>query len=193
MTALTLESLGLSKEQLQEMLLDRMVEQAMVGVSYDEDGNEYRQDSSFAGQLKKMIYAKITASIQELAEKHVLPNVGQYIENLTLQTTNQWGEKKGAPVTFIEYLVHRADAYMREEVDNSGKSKEEAGYHWSKCSTRVTFLINQHLHYSIHEACKQMLGTSQATVAKAIEEAVKVQLGNIVTQFNLSVKATEKR
>lgn len=192
MTAITLESLGLSKEQLQEMLLEKMVEQALVGISYDDEGDAYRTDTSFATQLKKRVREQIDASINALAAQHVLPNVAQYIENLTLQATTSWGEKKGEPMTFVQYLTSRAEAYMQEQVDFDGKAKGQDSYgSWTGKQTRLVHLIHQHLHYTIQEAVKTGLGIGQKAVAEAIQSTVKAQLANMVTQFKLGVEVKD--
>jgi hypothetical protein len=110
MTALTIEALGLSKDELIERLIDKAAEDLLSDRTYDEDGEPYgRRHSQFRAALDKRIAERIDKAIDEIAAKNVLPNVAAYVEGLCLQATNEWGEKKGAPVTFIEYLVKRAE------------------------------------------------------------------------------------
>jgi len=143
---LTLESLGFTKEELQNRVIEQLCREVMVERGVDDEGNEGGKfPSRIAEQLKQVVKDQINATIASIAEKHILPNVHAYIENLTLQETNRWGEKTKTPVTFIEYLTARAEAYLKEEVNFEGKNKEEAGgYSWSKSQTRIAHLVHRH-------------------------------------------------
>lgn len=188
MNAITLESLGFTKEDLQERVIDRLCGQILSGKSFDEDGNEEYNDSQFKKQLEERLRKHVTETVNGLAERHVLPNVTQYIENLVLQTTNKWGEKTGTPVTFIEYLVQRAEAYIQEDVNYNGKTRSEDSYSWSKNTTRIAYMIHEHLQYSIHTAMKKALDTANSAIAGGIEKAVKIQLEQLVNGLQVAVK-----
>lgn len=190
-----LSELGFTKEDLQERVIERLCDQLLSGTLIDDEGQPYREDSQFKKKLDKAIIAHIDGSIAKLAETHILPKLDSLIENLTLQQTNDWGEKVGKPVTFIEYLAQRADAYMREEVDYNGRSRDEAqrrgdGYYWKASGTRVAVLIKSHLHYSIESAMKQALATANQSIVGGLEGAVKVALQNV--QDKLAVKVETK-
>lgn len=184
-----LQELGFTKEELQERVIDKIVQRVMNSTEYNYDSDsEYLGDSQFARDLQKRVKEQIDASINDLAAKHVLPNVAKYIEELTLQTTNQWGERVGTPVTFIEYLTQRAEAYMTEKVSFDGKAKTEAnGYSWNGTQTRITYLVHQHLHYSIETAMKQALQIANSAIASGIQETVKQKLGEISSSLKVSV------
>lgn len=188
MNAVTLESLGFTKEDLQERLIERLSEQILAGKQFDEDGEECYDDSQFKKQLEERLRKHVTETISNIAEKHVLPNVTQFIENLVLQTTNKWGEKQGAPVTFIEYLVQRAEAYIQEEVNYQGKTKAEDSYSWSKNTTRINFLIERHLQYHMNTAMTQALKVANESIAGGIEKAVKIQLEQILGGIKCAVQ-----
>jgi len=186
--SLDIESLGFTKEELQERVIERICTQLMESVGCDEDGEEYPVSSTFRKAIDAKIKKHIDETISALADKHVLPNVAQYIENLTLQQTNQWGQKTAESITFIEYLVKRAEAYMQEKVDYSGKSKEESGsYSFNGAQTRITYLINQHLQYSIETAMKSALQVANSAISKGIQETVKFKLEEIVAGLKVQV------
>jgi len=111
------------------------------------------------------------------------------IENLTLQETNKWGEKTGTPVTFIEYLVKRADAYLIEPVNYDGKSKEEVGgYSFSGAQSRITHMVHKHLHYSIETAMKNALSQVNAALSGGIQATVKTKIDEIVSSIKINMK-----
>lgn len=188
MSAITLESLGFSQKELQERVVEKLCEQVLRSVGYDEDGDEIDVDSKLSQTIEKRVKAHIDATINGLAEKHVLPNVATYIENLTLQATNKWGERRGEKVTFIEYLTQRAEAYMQEEVNYEGKPKGTDSYSWHGTQTRLTHMVNQHLHYSIETAMKSALQIANSAIAKGIEETVKIKLGEVTASLKVSTE-----
>lgn len=184
-----LQALGFTQEELQERVVERICEQLLTSIDYDPDsGDEYPVASRFQQAVKDMVKKRVDDTINALAERYLLPNVAQYIETLTLQQTNQWGEAKGAPVSFTEYLVQRAQAYMQEEVDNYGKTKAEAGGSWyGTKQTRITFLINQHLHTSIETAMKDSLKIGMGELAKGLHETTRHKLNEIAASMKVSV------
>jgi hypothetical protein len=186
----TLESLGISKDAIEQKLIEHLAQELLTEIQYDyNDDSEYRARSSLAKKLDALVKNHIDTTINALAEKHVLPNVSSYIENLTLQTTNQWGEKKGAPVTFIEYLTQRAEDYMQEKVSYDGKSKSESGpYSWNGTQTRITHMVHQHLHHSIETAMKQALQIATSGIATGLQETVKTKLAEVSQRLKVEVK-----
>jgi hypothetical protein len=185
-----IESLGFSQEELQERVISKICETLLSSIEYDpEDGEEYPVASKFKNAIEARIKKQVDETINALAEKYVLPNVSAYIETLTLQQTNQWGEKQHVPVTFIEYLVKRAENYLQEKVSYDGKTKEESGgYSWNGTQTRVTHLIHVHLQHSIKIAMESALKVANNAIAGGIESAVKIKLGEITEKLKVEVK-----
>lgn len=187
---LDLQSLGFTKEELQERVVERICDQLLTTLDYDPDSDtEQPVASRFQQAIKDMVKKRIDTTINTLAERYVLPNVAQYIEDLTLQQTNQWGEKQGAPVTFVEYLVRRAQAYMQEEVNHDGKSKAESdSYSWHGAKqTRITFLIERHLHHSIETAMKDSLKVATGEIARGLHETTRIKLNEIAAGMKVAV------
>jgi hypothetical protein len=188
-SAISFEALGLTKEDLQERVIERIVEKSLLTLSFadPESDDTVQVPSVLSKQIDKRIKEHIEATINALAEKHILPNVSQYIENLTLQKTTEWGEKVGKPMTFLEYMIQRAEAHIQEPVDRSGQTKEQAGYNWSKSTTRIAFLVNSHLQYNIETAMKQALTTANAAIVGGIEQAVKIKLDEVAKSMKVNV------
>lgn len=185
-----LEAIGLTQEEVQQRVIERICSNLLTGESYDEDGTPFADDSELAKKLTAAVRKQVDDTINLLATKHVLPNVAQYIESLTMQATNQWGEKTGKKTTFIEYLAQRAEAYMQEQVDYNGKSKAESrdGYSWKGTQTRITALVNEHLHYSIKTAMEYALKDANSKIAGGIMEAVKIKLNEVAALLRVEVK-----
>lgn len=192
--SINLKDLGLNQEQLQEMVVNRISEQVLnsTGLYYSEDEDreiEVPEESSFAKKLNKEVRTRIDEAIQRLAEKHIFPQVAAYVENLTLQETNKWGEATGQKITFVEYLTQRAEGYLREKVDYDGKSKKERdGYSWSGTQTRITHLVNKHLHYTIEQAMKDAVRNANTVIAEGLVETTKIKLEEIARTLRVSIK-----
>lgn len=183
-----LEALGITKEVLIDRIINKIADDLLSGEVFDEDGNEFKTTSNFHRQLRELIQKRINTKVSELGEKYVMPKVDALVEGCVLQKTNQWGEKQGEPVTFIEYMIQRADQYMREEVDYEGKTRDEKrGYSWTKDSTRVVYSINKHLQSSIDTALKTALADANRSIVGGIEGAIKESLKNIQEKIKVGI------
>lgn len=187
MPELTVEALGFTNEELQERVVDRIVSQFMSKTGYDDEGNEYNSKSSLADRLQKAVVQRIDRAIADVIDIHILPNATTYVENITLQATNKWGERKGEKLTFIEYLVQRADAYLREEVDYQGKSKSQDSYNWKASQSRIAHLVHEHLHYAIETSMKQAVQDANNSIVKGLQETVKLKLAEVAAQLKVNV------
>lgn len=186
---LSLESLGISQEDLAERLVNKLAEGLLSSLDYDEDGYEFRGESPFAKKLNVMVKDRINALVEDLGNKHVLPRVTEMVEGLVLTETNRWGEKTGKSVTFTEYLVQRAEAYMVEPVDYNGKDKAGGDYNWKASTTRVGHLVHAHLRYSIETAMKAALADANSQIVTGLEGAVKIALGSVRDKLKVTVAA----
>lgn len=174
--AKTLELLGLTKAQLQEQVIGRMVEQLC---------DHLEPDIDIGDAVRKAINEKVAA----VAEEHVVPNVGKLIDAVTLQKTNEWGEKeKCGTKTFVEYLTARAEKYLQQPVDRSGDASR-SGY-GNKDHTRIVYLVNKQLSSTIQEAVKGTLkGINQAFV-DGVTETIKLQLTEAANNLEMQVVKT---
>ena len=191
---LTLESLGLTREELQERVIDTICTR-MLGAELEfcgEDGNTEAtfQSSKLADALRKTIRRKIDEGIAQLAERYVIPNAAALIERVSLGQTNLYGEKIGETVPFKEYLVKRAEAYMTEKVDWNGKAKSDhySASDFRPAGTRVAHMIHEYLHHHIKTAMEEALQTANNAIAKGIEETVKLKLAEILESIKCKVE-----
>jgi hypothetical protein len=174
MNKLDLEALGLDEEHLLDLVVDRISDSLL---------------SEFNGRLNTAISSRINKAVEKIADEHILPKVNQMVEEVTLQATNKWGEAKGEPLTFVEYLVERAENYIREEVNYEGKTKEEVNtYGWKGSQTRIAYMIHKYLQYSIERAMKEALRDIDSALVEGIEETVKIKLAEIQKAIKISVK-----
>ena len=181
MEKISLEALGFTKEELQ----NRVVSEAVKELLFDEaEGSE----TDLADKMRELIQERVEEKIASIAAKSVLPNVSTYIENLCLQETNKWGEKKGEKKTFTEYLISRAEEYLTEKVDYQGKTKKQSGgFSWSPNQTRIVHLVHEHLQYSISVAMQDALKHANQVIVGGIEEAVKLKLREISQKLSVKV------
>jgi uncharacterized membrane protein YheB (UPF0754 family) len=184
---LTLDALGFTREELAERIINTAADRLLVSYECDEDGEEYPAESRLAVQLQTLIKKRIDEQVTALADKHVLPHIAEFVETYSLQATNQWGEARGTKVSFTEYLIQRAEAYMTEQVNYDGKPKGTDSYNWAGRSTRVAYMIDKHLHYSIETAIKKALAELNSNVAKGLADATKLSIGEALEKLKVQV------
>jgi hypothetical protein len=185
---MNIEDLGFTKEELQERIVNQACSQVLRGTVCDEDGYEHSVDSTIAKTLKSLVMQRIDEQIENIAVQHILPNVTDYVQNVTLTETNKWGEKTGETLTFIEYMSKRAEDYLNEKVSFDGKSQSESNYNWKGTQTRITHLINSHFQYSISTAMSNALKNANNSIVGGIEGAVKLKLKEISDSLKINVK-----
>jgi hypothetical protein len=185
---LDIEALGFTKEELRQRVIDTIASNLLNELVSEPGGEEDYKQTKLAKQLKAAVMQRTDEAVAALADKYVIPNATQYLENLCLQETNKWGEKTQKKLTFIEYLVKRAEAYLTEEVSYDGKVKGQDGYQWRASGTRISYLIHSHLQYSIETAMKAALSDANKTIVGGLEQAVKIKLAEIAAQLKVDVK-----
>lgn len=189
MTAITFEALGFSKEQIAERIIDAAVDRMLHSRYQDEDGEDVIDVSEFQRRIEKKIVERIDAAVTRVADENIAPQVNSLIENIIIQQTNEWGEKRGQQMTLIQYLTSRAEAWMTEQVDYNGKPKGQDSYQWRPNTTRMAYMVNSHLQHSIESAMKDALAQANSTMAKGLHEACRVAINNVAAQFAIVAKA----
>lgn len=184
-----LEELGITRDELIERIVDRTADKALGFDPEDEDFGAISTES-LESRIQDAVRERIDNTVKSIADEHILPNAQQYIENVTLQHTNSWGEKKGESVTFREYLVQRAHDYMTEQVDHDGYAKGEKNSMggWRPYGTRIEHMIERHLKYHIHSAMEDAMKQANSSIAEGLNEAVRVKIDEIRNKIKVDVK-----
>jgi len=181
-----LESIGLTQEEIQSRVVSSIVDQILCSRYSDEDGCETKRQSEFAAELKKQAKEAIDAKVREIGDRFVVPEISTLVENICLQNTNQWGEAKGEPISFIEYLVKKAEEYIKEPVNHNGKSRSEDSYSWTAKTTRIVHLVESNLKYSIQTAMEKALKDANSNITGGIQAAVKMALSEAQAKLKIT-------
>ena len=187
----TLEALGVSTEDLTGRIVDQAVNALLYSNGFNpETEEEVTYESKFKREIENKIQKTVDAKIAAIAAQHILPRVGELIEAANMVQTNKWGEAKSAPMSFKEYIAHRADAYMCEEVDINGKSKGEGdSYSWRSCGPRLSVLMRSYIKDSMETAAKSAVNDINKVIAKNIEKAAKDAIAATAANIKVSVSA----
>ena len=196
MKTIKLEDLGIeiSEEKVLECAAELIARNAMSDVGrglYEEPADvlgDVSDTGHFRERLEKRVNEKIDEAIDNVAAKHVLPNIEEFIEGYCLQKTNEWGEAKGEPKTFTEYLVERTTQWIGEEVDHEGKAKNSRdSYHWRSKSTRMAFYVDKHLHFHMQRAMEAVVKSALPTLEKGLNEALAGNIKKALEQIRVAV------
>lgn len=192
----TLEALGISKEELAERIIESAVDQLLSSTGFNpETEEETRYESRFKREVEARVQKAVDAKIAALVEVHVLPRVGEMIESADMRKTNRYGEPQSPSMTFKEYIAHRADVYMTEDVDYHGQSKAdleakgESTYNWCNCGPRLTVLMRSYIRDSLETQAKAAIADVNKVIAKNIEQAARDAIAAAVTNLKVSVSA----
>lgn len=185
-----LKELGFTQAELQDKVIERLCDRLLNATNYDEDGDTWIGDSTFHTELNDRIQKAVDAKFDALAAEHVEPKLDERIQNLILQRTNEWGEKKGEPITLTEYLIQRAEHYMLEEVNHDGKAKRQDAYNWRRAGTRIEYAIDRYLQYHIQTAMETILKDANNVLTEGIKRGVEIKLDEL--KKRLKVSATVK-
>lgn len=188
MAELSIEALGISREEIIDRIVDRLAEKLLHEHVYGPEGEDYERPAPLARAIHDQVVAKMAEAVEKIAAKNILPNVETYVENLCLQETNKWGEKTGKKMTFVEYLVQRAEAWIIEPVDYQGKPKGTDSFSWRAQGTRIGHMIHEHLDHQIRTAISQALSDLNKSVAKGLHETVRMQLNDVLGKLKVEVK-----
>lgn len=188
----TLKALGISPEELGNRIVEQAVEALLSTSGFDPDSEqETRYESKFKREIEKRVQASVDAKIAALAAEHVLPRVGEMIEQADMRETNRYGEPKSPPMTFKEYIAHRAAVYMSEDVNYNGKSKAEEGdsYNFKVDGPRLTVLMRLYIRETLEKAAKAAVTDVNKVIADNIKKAAGDAIAAAAAALKVSVAA----
>ena len=188
----TLEALGLNPSDLQDRVVDQAVHTLLYSTGFNPDTE---QEVTYESQFKRAIEAKIQRAVDqkiaEIAAEQIMPRVGEMIEKANMMQTNRYGEPKGEPMTFKEYIAYRAEEYMSEDVNLHGQSKREVSdsYNWRSQGPRLTVLMRNYVKDSMEAAAKSAVTDVNKVIAENIEKAAKDAIAATAANIKVSVTA----
>lgn len=192
----TLESLGISTEDLGDRIVEQAVDALLSARGFDQEtGEETRYVSKFQKEVDARIQKAVDQKIAALAAEHLVPRVGELIERANMVKTNKWGEPKSDPMTFKEYLAYRAERYMTDDVDHLGNSKadlelrNESTYNWRPAGQRLTVLLKLHIKESMEKAAKAAVTDVNKALAVSMEKAAKDAIAAVLSAAKVSISA----
>lgn len=187
-----LEALGITAEDLTQRIVDQAVDNLLRSTGYDEDGKEC---GSYATKFKKEIEARVLKAADEkisaIAAVHLIPRVGEMIEQADMRQTNRYGEPITPKLTFKEFIAARAESYMSEDVDSNGKSKAESGdsYNWRTNGPRLTVCMRMYIQQTMETAAKAAVNDVNKVIAENIKKAAVQAINQAAASIKVSVAA----
>jgi len=188
----TLEALGISPEDLGNRIVDQCVEALLNSTGFNPDTEEEtRYESRFKREIEARIQKAVDEKIAALAAVHLIPKVGEMIEMADMRKTSAYGEPKGPPMSFKEYIAHRAAEYMSEDVDSECLSKAEEGgsYRWKPEGPRLTVLMRGYIRDSLEKHAKAAITDVNKVIAKNIETAARDAITAAASALKVAVSA----
>jgi hypothetical protein len=176
------EALGLSKEDVQERLIETLADRMLKAKGWDDDGDEISLPSSLKTQLESLITKRLDLAVQSAFDRVVPTSIDDYVANYKIQQTNPYGQPEGPQQTFVEFIAGRVNEYLLELVDGSGVSQREAkakGNSWygsGKSQNRINFMLDIRLAGAINEGIEKAFADTKGLLANGIQAAVLAHL-----------------
>lgn len=182
---ITLESLGLSVEKMQDRLVEAMIDRFLTSVTHDEDGEPVVIASRFKEAVNKAITDRVDEKVDMMLAPILGPAVDTYLTNFRIKHTNGYGEPKRDPETITEYVVRRSNEYLTEGVNWQGQTKDDfkkSGrdtYGFKAETTRAAFLIDKRLHEEMEKSMKEALVDANKAITNGLKSAVIFELDKL--------------
>lgn len=178
------EMLGITQDQMRDMVIEKMADKALEEVGLDEEGNAYKHMNKAVlnavyKRVDVMVHEAVTKILSETTEK----GIEEWVAGLGFLRTNNYGEPKGEPLTFREWLEKKVSAWFNEKVDANGST---SGY-GSKDTNRLSLIIHKHIHYHVQTCVERVIKDGNAVIAGGIEANVKQALSDIAAKMKVTV------
>lgn len=154
---------GVSK-QVKDELLNRQID---VDQQF-KDQVAIRVATLLGNDITQLVMDHINAKLEAVLDPIVMNSVTQ-----PLQPTDAWGNPRGEPVTLLQYIQIRVDAWFDEKVDPYGHTLSPDDARYAKGKPRLEWMV-----------AKVVDAVADDKLRKTIDEQVKMakdQLGAKVT------------
>ena len=192
---LTCEQLGITPDDIADRVAKKIAETMLVSYSdeYDDETGETVQTdlpSKFQTLVRARVEAKVSAAVDAISERVVGGMVEERLTALTFPQTNGYGERKGEPLTLLEFIARRADTYLSEQVDSEGRAGRDC--YGSARNPRVVWMLEKWLASRIKDDMERALKNANAKIVGGIEEVVKANLADIANRLSAQVVVKSK-
>lgn len=187
-----LADLGMTQDELQQRVVASCADRLLTTFSVDDENVAYPRESKLKAAIKAEVWERIRKTVERNCEDEFQPRVDAYFESLLVPCTNKFGEKKGEPMTFMEYVTAAIDKYLAEAVDKDGRSREEAssrGVSFRKHRTRLEHVVDVQLTDRIHDLTKEAVQNISQTAGDRLIDAVKAELDRLSSSLTVAIKA----
>lgn len=175
------EALGISRDELINKIVDAAVEDLLSSVSTDDEGNSYKMSSRLREDFNTELTKRISSTVSGLVDSLVTP---EYIRTTTFPRYSKYGEKKGDPLTFKEFVEQCVNKILDSRIDDSGKILEPGSYGYDRGKHFMSGLVEKTIERELREAIQKGLINIQQEVTNALKAAAT----EIITKITASIK-----
>lgn len=174
----TLKALGVTPEKLIEAAVDRLLDRRL--------GGEYADvEDAIRQQTQEIAIKQLNEKVEAYLSEHMRPVIDRAVEMLSVPNTNRYGEPKGEPMPFIEYVTKCANEHLTEMVGEDGR-KEQYGSNFKQ--TRLMWYFNKYLGHSVNTAINAAVGKSLEALGDSIAKLVKEKTEAMVAVSRVEVR-----
>lgn len=148
------KNVEINQETIERKVVESAAEQIVASVLSGHD-------------LMSRIQEQVESQIRIHCDDTVSPLISEEICKFVIQQTNNFGEQKGEPVTFAEFLAEKANEYLHERVNHKGEPVGKNSYE-RMVQSRLTHMLDKQLSHHIKTEMKDAMKSVVSAVAPAI-------------------------
>ncbi|MBK3776333.1 hypothetical protein GAY31_19625 [Azospirillum brasilense] len=127
--------------------------------------------------LRDAVKSAAERAIEKQIDEAIQPVLNDLLSTVTLTKTNEWGEKKGEPMTIREFAAKTVMDSLNELVDYQGKPITDS-YSRSSAKRRYVHIVEQMCSAEVRQEVAKAATSLKANVGQAFGELVKNALND---------------
>lgn len=120
-------------------------------------------------KIQKLVIQKVNEQLDAIIQK--------LIEDISMPTTNFFGEIKKAPITLREFIDGRINDYLRQQVDRDGKVTDST---WSTKEPRIHWLVTQAMGQQVKVSVENAAVAIKQEISTVISTQVKDSIDEMI-------------
>jgi hypothetical protein len=173
-TLALLNSLGLSAEEIERKIIQQCTDDLMRQYYTHEDGESAGHGkSTIVEKLEEKMAERIDAALEKVVSERFSAQLPQLLADFIFTPTSRYGEKKGKPRTFLEYVTDHAKEWAEQRVNDQGSVVGKDQYSYSNHKTRFQRLLDEKVSADVNAALAQILKDGHSILITGLADELK--------------------
>ncbi|MES2737260.1 MAG: hypothetical protein V4672_13130 [Verrucomicrobiota bacterium] len=160
MNNITLEALGISKEQIVEKIVSNLTEEAREEIT-----------DLVASDIRKKVMAEVQSDLLATVKTAVAETCAKALD-VKFQPLDVWGEAQGEPVTVREMFHRHAKEWWSQTVDAQGRPTDGYSKKMTRAEWHAAEAVKTALNGSLHAELEGVIKDARNEVSSAVSKVL---------------------